>query len=136
MSHTNPDYIGPGYWASFHRKARYADTKDKKEEVLRSIVQDIDKFPCNNCRTHAIKYLKDNPISETLNNNNKYSLFFWTVNFHNSVNKRLGKEIVEQSRAILMWSDEEVCFEKKCGDSYVSNEDEIKKNNSFLLENY
>ena len=140
MSHTDPKYIGPGYWASFHRRSFFADmTKDnptyekiveRREMVAKSIVQDVENFPCFNCREHAINYLKQYPITDSIFKRDKNALFNWTVDFHNFVNNRIGKPIVTIEQATLLWSDDGkgTCF-KNCGqnEDHVSGEDTIKR---------
>lgn len=139
MNHTDPKYIGPGYWASFHRRSIYADTEDKKDEIARSIIIDIQNFPCDKCRKHAIEYLKSHSITDAIKNKSKDSLFKWTVHFHNHVNKSLGKEIINIEQAYNMWSNEGkgICY-KNCGedDEVLSNNEQIKRYELFLISNY
>lgn len=139
MNHTDPKYIGPGYWASFHRRSIYADTEDKKDSVARSIIIDIEKFPCDKCRKHAIEYLKKNSITDAIKSKAKDSLFKWTVHFHNNVNSKLGKDIISVEQAYNMWSDEGkgICY-KDCGDDSetLTTEEQINRYKLFLLANY
>ena len=138
MNHTDPKYIGPGYWASFHRRSLFADmTKDnpsfekiveRRETVAKSIVQDVENFPCFDCREHAISYLKSNPITDSIYLRDKNALFRWTVDFHNFVNNRIGKQILSIEQATLLWSDEGrgVCFHN-CGQDTDYKEDTLKR---------
>lgn len=119
---SNPKYIGPGYWASWHLKALQATDKTRKEEVARSIVIDISNFPCKNCREDSIEYIKKYPILPAVNSNEPLSVFKWTVNFHNYVNLKLNKSVLNWREAKEAWEGESMCFEN-CG---VSEED-IKK---------
>lgn len=46
-------------------------------------------IPCTHCSQHCLEYTKRNPPQVQ----NKQSLINWVYNFHNEVNKRLGKPI-------------------------------------------
>ena len=62
---------------------------------------DIKKIPCIKCRNHYVKYLAQHPISGVKNN---LDLQKWAVDFHNDVNKRLGKPIFSFSEAKNLYS--------------------------------
>lgn len=80
------DEIGPIYWKLIHMTAKYKPTN------LVKLMKHVEKtFPCSTCREHIGAYLKENPITE--------DTFKWSVQFHNNVNKRLGKPIISLSRA-------------------------------------
>ena len=117
MKSNDPRYIGPGYWASFHRRSYHANTREQKYVVAQSIVRDITFFPCNVCREDSLKYLEMYPIEESIEINNEFSLFIWTVDFHNWVNNKLGKRQVSELEAIEMWSDKNICLKKSCESS-------------------
>jgi hypothetical protein len=121
---SNPEYIGPGYWASWHIKSLQATNKDRKSEIARNIAIDIAYFPCLKCRNHAKEYIKGNPLMPAVRSNDPLSLFKWTVNFHNSVNLRLGKPMINWQKAEKLWSGESVCLED-CGMEEEKKEDDI-----------
>ena len=50
----------------------------------------IKNIPCVECRTHATRYMILNPP----NLHSNISLQIWSFNFHNSVNKRIKKQIM------------------------------------------
>jgi hypothetical protein len=108
---TNPAYIGPGYWASWHIKALKADTKDKKLEVARCISIDVLNFPCGFCQKDASEYIRTHPMYSYINNDDPYSMFYYTVDFHNYVNLKLRKSIgsVDHDTAIRMWNEIDIC---------------------------
>jgi len=62
---------------------------------------DIKKIPCMNCRNHYIQYLAQHPISYVKNN---LDLQKWAFDFHNAVNKRLGKSIFSFSNTKNLYS--------------------------------
>ena len=111
---SNPKYLGPGYWAAWHIKTLKALDKSKKSETARGIAMDISLFPCLECRNHAIEYVKNHPLINAVNSKDELSLFKWTVDFHNAVNLRLGKTMINWQQAQKMWSGEGVCTEN-CG---------------------
>tara|TARA_R110001632_G_scaffold232694_1_gene374263 strand:- start:680 stop:1093 length:414 start_codon:yes stop_codon:yes gene_type:complete len=135
---SDPKYIGPGYWTAWHIKSLHADDKNKKSEVARSIVVDIIYFPCMNCRNHAKDYVRKNPLMEAIKKDDPLSLFIWTVNFHNFVNMRLGKTMINWQQAKKLWSGENVCFEN-CGmDEEEKGEEEKgeEEKGEMMIKNY
>lgn len=108
---SNPAYIGPGYWAAWHIKALKADTREKKLEVARSISIDVLNFPCEVCHKDASEYIRTHPMYEAINSEDPYSIFYYTVDFHNHVNLKLHKSIgsVDHDTARRMWEENGVC---------------------------
>lgn len=115
QANVNPNYIGPGYWTSWHRRTIHANNLEAKIEAGRAIAYDIKFFPCLECRDHARKYVKLHSIQTAVDDSHPYSLFYWVVDFHNTVNRRQGKNEVTREEALNMWSDAAVCKEKDCG---------------------
>jgi hypothetical protein len=113
---SNPDYVGPGYWTSWHLKALSANDKDKKIELARCIVIDILHFPCMKCRGDAKEYVRTHSLIPAVNDDDPLSLFEWTVDFHNYVNIKLKKVIGILSLQVAkkLWSEEGICYEN-CG---------------------
>ena len=110
----DPAIIGPGYWVNWHRKSLVADNRNKKIEVARSIAVDIARFPCNHCREHALYYVGKHPMKDAIDDDHIFSMFYWTVDFHNAVNSFLGKIHIPREEAIAMWDDTNVCKEGDC----------------------
>ena len=134
MQRSNPKYIGPGYWASWHIKTLLTDNKEKKSEVARMISIDIENFPCLECKNHAIEYVKNHSLKPAVEDPDPYSLFKWTVNFHNEVNMRLGYPMIDWSQAKKMWSKESFCLED-CGENQVV-ESEVEKEVDMILRSF
>lgn len=64
-----------------------------------------DNFFCpGECKPHFQAYLRQNPVPENPN-----MWFPWIVEFHNSVNRRLGKPVVSLQQATEMFSNPTVC---------------------------
>ena len=109
---SDPKYIGPGYWTSWHLKSMRAAKRNEKAEVSRCIVLDIASFPCLKCRDHAKEYVRKHPLIDVVNNKKEISLFEWTVNFHNAVNLKIGKDTYSLEDAMAMWSgDNSFCMD-------------------------
>jgi Erv1 / Alr family len=85
---------GPAYWTYLHTSATQypanpnRSDKLKMKELIRNFVESI---PCEDpCQIHARKFIKNNPPAL----DNRKSLLEWTCALHNSVNEKLGKDIV------------------------------------------
>ena len=85
---------GAKYWGVLHNiAASYPDkpTRTQKAKMKELITNLIENIPCEDCKVHAKKYIKTHKIKVT----NKQELSKYLCNFHNNVNERLGKPIVE-----------------------------------------
>lgn len=112
MDH-NPKKFGPGIWSNWHILTLKHLIKKEKEILIRIIKWTIDTLPCMECRTHATEYLLDNPFPPLTENGDE--LFVWTVEFHNTVNERLGKIYIDVEDAKKLWSGDNICLQD-CGD--------------------
>jgi hypothetical protein len=115
---TDPKYIGPGVWYSIHLKAYEAVNDNKIESFIDYMYLLAEKFPCSKCRTHINAYIDSHPFEDLryLENSNKRNvgMFKWSWLFHNAVNTRLHKNIVDWETAWGMYDVEiEVCS-KNC----------------------
>lgn len=69
-----------------HATAAWANTPEKIKFFVEWIEHVIkDRLPCEECREHMTKYLKENSPGDAEN------MFTWSWKFHNAVNSRLGK---------------------------------------------
>lgn len=60
-------------------------------------------IPCDECRTHYNSMLADMPpVLE-----NRDTLFKWTIDIHNMVNERLGKDKVTYEEGYNMWKNKQ-----------------------------
>ena len=118
MNHSrlhDPKYVGPGIWFSIHMLAANASIPKEKEAVVKQIRIIQANFPCQECKGHFGKYLISHPPEETINDSNPDSLFLWTVNFHNSVNYRLGKPQITYEEAKSIYMEGSVfCMKQSC----------------------
>ena len=90
----DPNVWGPKLWFMIHTIAlNYPDNptyQDRRsyEEFYNSLKYVI---PCEKCRIHYTQRLKRMPIINHLDNSN--TLFKYTIDLHNQVNKSLNKKI-------------------------------------------
>jgi len=91
---------GPGIWFGFHVTS--LETRDISTQLntIRNIKLMLNKLRCLKCRGHAQEYIKLDPPELS-----KYRLFEWTIDFHNSVNERLGKELWNYNKARKFYSN-------------------------------
>jgi hypothetical protein len=108
-----PRVWGKYIWTSMHILALgYPDkpTQEEKENYKEFYVNLWKVIPCYKCSINYQKHLQELPIDEFLNDN--MSLFKWTVDFHNIVNKYLRKkewtfeEALDKFRKIARGEDE------------------------------
>ncbi|SNW62931.1 ERV/ALR sulfhydryl oxidase [Orpheovirus IHUMI-LCC2] len=97
---------GPPTWYIFHSNALVADESNSDQEKNCFISQfktTCYNFRCLNCRKHATEYIEKNPIEPM--KNVEYGLFKYTFTFHNTVNKRIGKAIIDYETAFNMYKN-------------------------------
>jgi len=102
-----PTLFGRNLWAVIHQVALGAPAvMDASQSAaymsFYAIIPQI--IPCRSCGDHLLQTYTEIPIEKSLAGS--ATLFTWTVDLHNAVNKRLGKPIVtvEQAKAIWMGS--------------------------------
>ena len=89
-------------WKTVHTKAKYAVTKEKRDKFERYVRFLAIRFPCGKCRNHIGVYLRQNPIPKVLGDK---TIYRWAWDFHNSVNKRLGKSVVSWEQSLKFYED-------------------------------
>ena len=57
-------------------------------------------IPCQLCKDHFLQYL---PTIDKVDLYKSNSLFYWTIDFHNKVNEKLGKPILSYKEATNIW---------------------------------
>ena len=110
----DPKIIGPGIWWFLHNKASLATTDISKLEFMNDVNNLKKTFPCNECRSHLIEFVKKNPMEPFLKKDK--GLFIWTWNFHNNANTITGKPIFPYIDAERMYYSPELCT-TTCGHS-------------------
>ncbi len=118
---TDPKIFGPGTWFNMHIVALDADTPEKIQHFIIYIRMIVTKLPCRGCSSHAIKYVETNSPEQFVNLTDKtgknIGMFKWSWMFHNDVNNRLGKPIINWDTAYSMYKDDEMAIcPIGCGD--------------------
>lgn len=140
---TDPKYIGPGTWSVIHKKAYKANTKKLHLEFIKFMKETCYEFPCTVCRGHCTEYINNHPIEEYLNSvveigdkKEKLGMFVWSWKFHNAVNMRLGKPIMDWDTAYYLYSDsvrEDMICSESCREEGMSSEKIIPKLPEFTF---
>jgi len=138
--HTDPKYIGPGLWHRIHQTAIQATTHDKQMSFIVEMKDICRTFPCLECRNHCAEYIKNHPFEEYLNmmvdvNSQKLLLgmFLWSWRFHNTVNLRLKKPIMNWDTAYNLYNNSEslVCNKHCAQTSQISDDFENKHDDNI-----
>lgn len=101
-------YFGPGVWLIIHLMAIRAISDDEITDFMKWLLMILTQMPCSKCVKHATEYLfNHNPeiYRKTKNADGKLvGMFTWTWIFHNSVNKRLDRNMIDFDEAYKMYS--------------------------------
>jgi hypothetical protein len=117
-----------GYWLKMHFDARLADIDSSlRHSFIKFLKAGAIVFPCLECRPHFVKYIQEHPIES------EESMLKWTVDFHNAVNKRLGKPIVSMMDAVQMYSSGNIPGCKACNPNAHQEEASPKVKNRFVV---
>lgn len=93
--HGTPSF-GPHVWRIIHLAAINFPERDPTEEDIKAFQTLIDglalTLPCQMCREHFKQILASDFKLESKHFQNRDTLFAWSVDLHNHVNNRTGKE--------------------------------------------
>lgn len=141
--HTDPAYIGPGTWNVIHRYAFKAVTPATQKSFIEFMKEVCYTFPCINCRYHCTEYLKIHPIEEYLDvmvtitdgKDKNLGVFIWTWIFHNAVNARLGKAIMNWNTVYSIYSNSEpgVCSQTCTNSAHPMEAEKISSKNDKTM---
>lgn len=103
----NPEVWGPAFWFSLHNGAlRYpVNAAPLWRQRMKHFILGIPVMvPCEKCSDHATAYIEGNynRIDTVVSGREELFKFFWE--FHNYVNKRLGKPLMTLRAAYTMYS--------------------------------
>ena len=132
----DPRSFGPGGWLMIHILAYNAISKRDKESFKRDMSNICAGLKCHTCKEHCGKYLKDNPVKDYWNikdeEGNDIGAFKWSWAFHNAVNARLGKAVLDFDTAYHLYSDspDTVCT-KDCEEDVSSSPAPPKKHYTY-----
>jgi hypothetical protein len=93
---TNSAAWGAPLWARLHSAAINSPPPHEFKAVIDRVRSAL---PCGECATHARAWLKDNPPPD-----DPAGLFTWTVQWHNDVNRRLGRPEFSLEEATRRWT--------------------------------
>lgn len=82
------DVWGPKLWSQIHRMSLNRDPP-KFKKFLHSM-----DIPCNKCKFHFKEYIRSHPVTN--------DTVRWAIDFHNSVNRRLGKKVLSYKTAYAL----------------------------------
>jgi len=134
----DPKVFGPGMWICIHTLALQATTEEKKKEYANEIRAIINGIKCEECHSHATKYLKENPVEKYFKIRDsklgaEIGCFKWSWVFHNAVNKRLGKKQIDFNTALMMYvGSDEKCTD--CGATKKKEETEEDKTQVITIK--
>jgi hypothetical protein len=123
----DPKYIGPGVWYIIHLRAKEATNEKAIDEFMKFMYMLAGNFVCKKCRKHMTDYIVSHPMEDLKNLKNEkgvnIGMFKWAWLFHNAVNTRIHKPIVDWDTAWEMYDNPEVC-DTKCdeGEKYETEE--------------
>lgn len=112
---TDPTKIGPGAWYFMHLMARHCNGNRERELMIIDQIKLLCiTFKCGDCQKHSKEYIAKYPPIKSLGT--PYGLFYWTVEFRNNVNRRLGKPLYDPQTMFDIFSDSDhtICTEG-CG---------------------
>jgi len=103
----NPEVWGPAFWFSLHNGAlRYpVNAAPLWRQRMKHFILGIPVMvPCEKCSDHATAYIEGNyqRIDNVVSGREELFKFFWE--FHNYVNKRLGKPLMTLRATYTMYS--------------------------------
>jgi len=87
---------------------------------------------CEECNMHATQYYNLNPPLDAYKKGGYKALFEWTVEFHNKVNSRIGKQIlsIEDAKSLYTQGCTDCTVDKKKPENKNKNEVDFIKSNT------
>lgn len=108
---TNPKYVGPGTWNAIHRTAYQARTPAEQKFFITWMTNVCHGFPCTICQGHCTEYIENHPMEPYMKvvvdidgQKEALGMFIWSWKFHNAVNTRLRKPIMDWLTAYNLYS--------------------------------
>ena len=95
---TGPMCWGPVQWIALHQMARgyplHSPAPEKQAAAKAYVIALADLLPCSICATHW------RAIAPTIDTSSRNAFLKWTIDVHNSVNKRTKKAVLSYREAI------------------------------------
>ncbi len=104
---SSPDVWGPSFWFTLHNGAiKYPlNASPIWAERMKGFILGMQvMIPCEKCADHAISYIESNydRLDDIVSGRDKLFKFF--VDFHNKVNERYGKAVMNYEDAYRLYS--------------------------------
>ncbi len=113
-------FFGPGIWFCIHTLAKRCTTLEDMNKFIDFMKLISETLPCMDCRLHCVEFMRDHDLEYFKDVTDKYGdhtgMVKWAWMFHNSVNLRLGKPIIDQETAYNMYDvDDSLVCREGCG---------------------
>ena len=105
MSTASPAVFGPHIWAYLHTSTIHLPENLNQAvatHAINTILAIPVMVPCDSCSMHSGNFISENK-NRILSLKTGSEFFNFTVDFHNFVNKRLGKRTVSYEEARALW---------------------------------
>ncbi len=107
MREIDPMIFGPGTWIATHVLALVSDQNEDYAFYSLYIYRMVHALPCGQCRKHGVRYIDKYPVPKS------GSMFNWSIDFHNAVNKRLGKPEMSIEQAKTRYENTEIVLKNQ-----------------------
>ena len=133
---TQPACFGPGEWYCLYLLALDANNYTKKMQYIHNVEVILKGTLCEECKRDSLKYLQEHPLTKywgLIVNGEDIGMFYWSVDFHNWVNEKLGKPKISRNIAYQFYKNpgdficKEGCGDKESVVEPVSRPNETKK---------
>lgn len=104
MNNLEPSIWGPHYWNTLHFAAATYDRNPNKS--VRTVMKDLIKslpviLPCKDCQDNAMNFIQTADVDKAVSSRKELFLFFF--DFHNRVNQRLRKPLMNIQDALKIY---------------------------------
>lgn len=134
---TDPKLSGPPLWYIIHSTSFSAREMESIQSFILTMKNICNNFPCKHCKGHCQDYIKKHPIEkeiDTVINGKRLGMFLWSWKFHNAVNQRLNKPIVNFETAYKMYDitdpNNAICS-KNCEEAGEISKPPLEEENIF-----
>ena len=104
MSYREKNHWGQYLWGFIHTITiiDYDNNTDFNIKAKENLINIENCIPCYKCRSLYKEFLEK---LELLDMTKSLVLFYWSVDLHNTVNKKLNKPEVNYEDALLLWAN-------------------------------
>lgn len=102
-----PQNWGPFVWASIHLICLGAPERfdGSNQAPYLQFFQNLPYvLPCQKCKEHLLEHLKSHSLDAAVSGG-RSTLFRWSVDLHNIVNRSLGKAVMSYEDALVFWQN-------------------------------